>query len=219
MLEHKRILIFDFETTGLSGINDQIIEVGAILLEKDDSGMYKIAEELSTLVVADRPLSAKITEITNITDAMLLRNGIEQEAAFHKLFALYQDKDTLLVAYNIQFDLAFLISLFKKYHDNNFVLENDVLDVMAVYKDRQRFPHRLESAISKYRVSLPSTHRALDDAKATLAVLLKMREEKDNLKQYVNVVGYNAKYGVSGIKLPHVKYLAQRGGLREIEKR
>ncbi|HBG33733.1 MAG TPA: hypothetical protein DDW82_08595, partial [Acholeplasmataceae bacterium] len=31
MLKHQKILLFDFETTGLSGERDQIIEIGAIL--------------------------------------------------------------------------------------------------------------------------------------------------------------------------------------------
>ncbi|MBU1142167.1 MAG: hypothetical protein KKH92_00820, partial [Firmicutes bacterium] len=80
MLTHQRILLFDYETTGLSGQYDQIIEIGAIALERVN-GQYKIVEELSTLVLADRPLPEKITEITKITDEMLLREGITQEEA------------------------------------------------------------------------------------------------------------------------------------------
>jgi len=45
-----------------------------------------------------------------------------------------------------------------------------------------------------------------------------MNAELSNLKKYVNVIGYNAKYGVNGVRLPHVKYIAQKGGYREIEK-
>jgi hypothetical protein len=44
-----------------------------------------------------------------------------------------------------------------------------------------------------------------------------MAEEKDNITHYVNKIGYNATYGLSGIKLPHVKYVSQKGGYREIE--
>ena len=53
-------------------------------------------------------------------------------------------------------------------------ITNDVLDVMAVYKDRHPFPHRLESAVEKYQVEVPNTHRALDDVKATVIALTKM---------------------------------------------
>lgn len=217
MLQHKKILLFDFETTGLYADRDQIIEIGAILLDKTESGQYQVVDELSTLVLADRPLPPKIIEITHITDEMLLRDGITQEEAFHRFFKMYQE-DTLLVAYNIQFDLSFLIHFFRKYWDSRYQFKNDILDVMAVYKDRHRYPHRLDQAVQTYGVEVPNTHRALDDIKATLEALKKMGQELDNLTKYVNVIGYNSTYGVSGIKLPHVKYIAQKGGYREIEK-
>jgi len=217
MLKHQKILLFDFETTGLSGERDQIIEIGAILLERVND-QYRVCEEVSALVLADRPLPEKIIEITHITDEMLLRDGITQEMACHRLFNMYKDENTLLVAYNIQFDLSFLTSLFRKYKDRNFTIKNDILDVMAIYKDRQRYPHRLDNAVSTYQIEIPNTHRALDDIKATLEVLKKMSQELDNIEKYVNVIGFNASYGVSGQRLAHVKYVAQKGGYREIEK-
>ena len=51
-----------------------------------------------------------------------------------------------------------------------------------------------------------------------LQVLLKMKNEKNNINKYINVIGFNPKYGVSGPKLPHVKYVGQYGGRGEIEK-
>ena len=216
MLQQKKILLFDFETTGLSAESSQIIEIGAILLEKTESGKYQLINELSTLVLADGPLPSKIVEITHITDEMLLRDGITQEEAFHQFFKMYSE-DALLVAYNIQFDLSFLHQMFKRHWNPQYQIKNDILDVMAVYKDRHRFPHRLDQAVETYMVDVPNTHRALDDIKATLAALYKMGQEKDNLDKYVNVIGYNSKYGVSGLRLPHVKYVAQKGGYREIE--
>lgn len=216
MLNHQRILLFDFETTGLNGFTDQIIEIGAIVLEKNQ-GIYQITHEFETLVMANRPLPAKITEITHITDEMLLREGITQEDAFQRLFELYQDEKTLLIAYNIQFDLLFLQTLFRKFHSPLYSIRNDILDVMAIYKDRHPFPHRLESCVKTYQVRVPNTHRALDDIKATYEALIKMAEEKNNIMKYVNVIGYHSTYGLSGIRLPHVRYVAQKGGYREIE--
>ncbi|RJX24970.1 MAG: 3'-5' exonuclease [Acholeplasma sp.] len=216
MLNHNRVLLFDFETTGLNGFTDQIIEIGAIVLEKNQD-RYEITHEFETLVMADRPLSAKITEITHITDEMLLRDGVTQEEAFQRLFELYKDEKTLLIAYNIQFDLLFLQTLFRKFHSPLYNIRNDILDVMAIYKDRHRFPHRLESCVATYQVSVPNTHRALDDIKATYEALTKMALERDNIDKYVNVIGYNSNYGLSGIRLPHVRYIAQKGGYREIE--
>ena len=217
MFDHDRILLFDFETTGLNPMHDQIIEIGAIVLEKKDGG-YVVTNEMQELVMADRPLPPKITDITHITDEMLLREGIPQEEACHKLLDLYQDEKTLLIAYNIQFDIGFLTSLFRKYWNQSFWIKNDLLDVMAVYKDRHSYPHRLESAVATYQVEEPNTHRALDDIKATLEVLKRMNDSKPNIKYYVNKIGFNPKYNLSGIKLPHVTYVAQYGGRGEIER-
>ncbi len=218
MFTHDRILLFDFETTGLNAMRDQIIEIGAIVLERVN-GTYVVTGDMQELVMADGPLPPKITDITHITDEMLLREGIPQEEACHKLLELYKDEKTLLVAYNIQFDIGFLTSLFRKYWQPNFWIKNDLLDVMAVYKDRHGYPHRLESAVATYHIEEPNTHRALDDIKATLEVLKRMNDIQPNISLYVNKIGYNQKYGVSGIKLTHVQYIAQYGGRREIEKK
>ncbi len=217
MFDHDTVLLFDFETTGLNPMRDQIIEIGAIVLEKVN-GSYTITQTLQELVMADGPLPSKITDITHITDDMLLREGITQEEACHKLLDLYQDEKTLLVAYNIQFDLGFMTALFRKYWRSNFWIKNDLLDVMAVYKDRHAYPHRLQNAVATYHIAEPNTHRALDDIKATLEVLKRMNDDKPNIKYYVNKIGFNPKYNVSGIKLPHVTYVAQYGGRGEIER-
>jgi DNA polymerase III subunit epsilon len=216
MVKHDRILLFDFETTGLYPDREQIIEIGAILLEKQN-GIYVEIESFDDLLIADKPLSSKIIEITHITDDMLLRDGIEQEVACHKFLNLMEG-NPLLVAYNIQFDLSFLHYFIRRYVDPNFEIKNDILDVMAVYKDRHKYPHRLDQAVATYQANVLNTHRAIDDIRATFDVLKKMDQELPNLDKYVNVIGYNKKYGVNGIRLPHVKYVAQYGGYREIEK-
>ena len=216
MLKHDKILLFDFETTGLDARFEEIIEVGAVLLKRVD-GQYKVVDELSLLVQPHKRLPDKIVEITHITDEMLLREGVTQEEAFQRFFEMYKDEHTLLVAYNILFDLSFMIEWMKKYHNRHFILKNDILDVMAIYKDRHLFPHRLEAAVKTYMILEPNTHRALDDIKATLEVLKKMALEKDNVEKYVNVIGYNPKYRVT-LQIPYVTYVAQRGGQLEIEK-
>jgi len=217
MFKNKRVLLFDFETTGLNAAYEQIIEIGAIVLELRN-GKYEIIEELSTLVEAQKPLSPKIIEITHITDEMLLRDGIPESVAFQKLFDMYQDENTLLIAYNILFDLSFLQALFRKYYQPQFEIKNDILDVMAIYKDRHRYPHRLESAVQTYQINIKNTHRALDDIKATYEVIKALQVEQPNIKHYVNKIGFNPKYGIKGQKMPHVQYIAQYGGRREIEK-
>ena len=63
-------------------------------------------------------------------------------------------------------------TLFKRHWNTLFSIKNDVLDVMAIYKDRHRFPHRLDNCVQTYGVDVKNTHRALDDIKATFRLNL-----------------------------------------------
>ena len=55
-----------------------------------------------------------------------------------------------------------------------------------------------------------NSHRAVDDVLATLAVMEKMEEEKDDLLRYVNLFGYIAKYGIDGKPIGSVTYKPQQ---------
>ncbi len=221
MLKNKYnyILAFDFETTGLSCHNDRIIEIGAILLEKNESGNFHIIDELNVLIKQDLLLPEKIIEITGITDKLLQEEGISEEQALEKFRKLHR-KDALLVAYNLSFDYSFLTTLYRRQLGiPDLYVKNDLLDVMAVYKDRHPYPHRLENAVLKYNVSVKSTHRALDDVKATLELLVRLTQEKNTILKYVNVIGYNPKYGPPKFRSPYVSYVPQYGNRLELEKR
>lgn len=215
---YNHIIVFDFETTGLSPINDRIIEIGALLIEREDKN-FKIKKELNVLIKQNKPLPEKIVEITNITDELLNKEGISESEAFHHFLSIYK-KEALLVAYNLSFDYAFLVELFRRqFNDKELFLSNDLLDVMAIYKDRHPYPHRLESVVKTYKIKIPNTHRALDDTKATLMGLIKMQEERNTITKYINVIGYNPRYGPPKYRAPHVSYVAQYGNRLELEKR
>lgn len=219
-LEYKKILVFDFETTGLTPKRDKVIEVGAILLEKIDD-TYEIVQEIDYLIKQQTPITDFISNLTGITNEMLERDGVEEEYAFRQLDNLI-DEDTLLVAYNLSFDIGFLSALYKTYVAHNFLIQNDILDCMAVYKDRYPYPHKLESAVSRFELTNNQAHRASEDAKATFKVLECLASEENNLKLYINVLGYNKKYALPDRTYfkKHIELVAQGfNGYREIEKR
>ena len=88
----------------------------------------------------------------------------------------------------------------------------DKLDLLTVYKDRHSYPHKLCNAIEVYGLSdqVVNSHRAVDDVVATVAVMKAMEQEKDDLERYVNLFGYNPKYGVGGKPIRSVTYKPQR---------
>ena len=55
-----------------------------------------------------------------------------------------------------------------------------------------------------------NSHRAVDDVIATLAVMEEMEREKDDFLDYVNLFGYNPKYGISGKPISSVTYKPQK---------
>ena len=88
----------------------------------------------------------------------------------------------------------------------------DKLDLLTVYKDRHSYPHKLCNAIEVYGLEdeVVNSHRAVDDVIATVAVMREMEAEKDDLMCYVNLFGYNPKYGISGKPIRSVTYKPQK---------
>ena len=87
----------------------------------------------------------------------------------------------------------------------------DYLDSLTVYKDRRAYPHKLANAILTYKLEdkVQNSHRAIDDVAALFEVCKAMDAERSDLLSYVNVFGYNPKYGVSGKRIEKVAYWPQ----------
>ena len=119
---------------------------------------------------------------------------------------------TLLIAYNAHFDLSFLYYLLLRNGNVSILKGKDKLDLLTVYKDRHSYPHKLCNAIEVYGLQdkVVNSHRAVDDVIATVAVMEAMEEEKDDFLCYVNLFGYNPKYGISGKPIGSVTYKPQR---------
>ena len=105
-----------------------------------------------------------------------------------------QNGPTLMIAHNAQFDACFLRGLLR----GQKVGRIDWLDSLTVYKDRRAYPHKLANAIIAYDLTgkVQNSHRAMDD-------------EREDLGSYVNLFGYNPKYGVSGRRIVGVRYEPQ----------
>ena len=202
------IVFFDTETSGLDTAREQIIELAAVCIDKN--GMIDEMDEFVKMPEGKR-LDPKIIELTHITDEMLEKYGISPTDAARRFHSLIEGKgrrSVLLIAHNAQFDLEFT-RLFLKGHKFNTALK--FLDTVTVYKDRAPYPHRLETAITHYGLEdkVQNSHRAIDDVKALVEVTRAMNEERPDLQDYVNLFGYNEKYGAPKIKIAGVTYKPQ----------
>ncbi len=212
----KTVIVFDTETTGTDCRKNEIIELGAVKFE-NKNGVFKRVSGLELLIklAPGEKLPPEIIELTGITDEMLSGDGVEREDACGEIADFFSGEDRLLVAYNAQFDLCFLYYLLKKYGREELLKGVTMLDALTVYKDRRPYPHRLFNAIEAYGVDAENTHRAIDDAHAAWEVLLKMREEEDDLDRYLNLFGYNPKYGVPRPGISSITYVPQYYDVKE----
>lgn len=210
--KYDRLVLFDTETTGLSFPRDEIIEFAAIVVELAE-GAPKVIREYDQLVALSPGgfVPPKIEQLTGISTQDLRERGLPKARVARDIAEMIRG-NTLLLAYNAHFDLSFLFYFLLRHGDPAILKGKDKLDLLTVYKDRRPFPHKLTNAISAYGLSgqVVNSHRAVDDVLATLKVMEKMEEEKDDLIHYVNLFGYIAKYGIDGKPIGSVTYKPQQ---------
>ena len=209
--KYDRLVLLDTETTGLDYCRDEIIEFSAVAVERKN-GEAAVVEEYDQLVALSPGgfVPPKIQQLTGISTQDLRERGISKTRLCRDIAQLFRG-NTLLLAYNAHFDLSFLFYLLLRSGDPAILKGKDKLDLLTVYKDRHSYPHRLASAIEQYGLSgkVVNSHRAIDDVLATVAVMEAMEEERDDLECYVNLFGYNPKYGVEGKPIGSVTYKPQ----------
>ena len=210
------LIFFDTETTGVDCKKDTIIEFAALKVTPDDN-THRIESELSSLIrLPDgRKLPQKITDLTGITETMLQQNGKSMAEVCESIANFIDNPKTLLIAYNAQFDLCFLYFFLNRFKCADILKQLKMLDVLSIYRDRRDYPHKLSDAANAFGIEYYGAHRAIDDTKTMLDVLVAMEKEKDDLDSYINLFGYNPKYGVSGPKISSITYIPQSFNRRE----
>ncbi len=209
--KYDKLVLFDTETTGLQFARDEIIEFAAVVVE-ERNGKAEIVREYDELIslTPGNTVPDKIRELTGISTEDILEKGISKEQVCGDIAEMFAG-NTLLLAYNAHFDLSFLFYLLLRNGDVSALKGKDKLDLLTVYKDRHSYPHKLCNAIDVYGLSgsVVNSHRAVDDVIATVAVMKAMEQETDDLINYVNLFGYNPKYGVDGKPIGSVTYRPQ----------
>ena len=210
--KYDRLMLFDTETTGLLYSRDEIIEFAAVVVEKQN-GEITVVEEYDQLIALSPGgfVPPQIEQLTGITNEDLRSRGIPKTRLCCDIARMIEG-NTLLLAYNAHFDLSFLFYLLLRDGDPAILKGKDKLDLLTVYKDRHSYPHKLCNAIEVYGLAdqVVNSHRAVDDVLATVEVMKAMEAGKADLECYVNLFGYNPKYGVEGKPIGSVTYKPQR---------
>ena len=157
------IVAIDIETTGLNEDRDAIIEIGAVKFKG-----HRVEDEWSTVINPGRHIPEFITGLTGISDAEV-RNAPRFRDIAHELNAFVGNAP--VVGHNVRFDLGFLQKggLF----ENNEVI--DTYELAAVLMPTAS-RYNLGSLGKQLGILLPATHRALDDARVTMAAFNRLYE-------------------------------------------
>ena len=210
--KYDKLFLFDTETTGLIYSRDEIIEFAAVVLERRN-GEVVVTEEYDELITLSPGgfVPAQIEALTGISNQDIRERGIPKTRVCCDIARMIGG-NTLLLAYNAHFDLSFLFYLLLHNGDPQILRGKDKLDLLTVYKDRHSYPHKLCNAIEAYGLSgkVVNSHRAVDDVLATVEVMKAMEAERDDLCRYLNLFGYNPKYGISGKPIGSITYKPQR---------
>ena len=219
---YDKLVLFDTETTGLFYSRDEIIEFAAVVVECVN-GQPTVIQEYDQLVALSPGgfVPPKIQELTGISTQDLRERGLPKTRVARDVGEMIKG-NTLLLAYNAHFDLSFLYYFLLRDGDPMVLRGKDKLDLLTVYKDRRPYPHKLCCAIDAYGLTgkFVNSHRAVDDVIATTAVAMEMERERDDLDKYINLFGYNPKYGIEGKPIGSVTYKPQpynpKGPLYEV---
>ena len=156
----------DLETTGLDPKRDKIIEIGAVRVERGE-----ITEEWETFVDPGQKLPVRIVELTGIRDGDLSGAKPVREI-LPELFAFLGDN--VLRGHSILFDFSFLK---KAAVNEKLIFERQGIDTLKIAR---KYLKDLESrslgALCRHYGIPHSAHRALGDARATVALYQKLAE-------------------------------------------
>ena len=160
--------VLDLETTGFSPVTEKITEIG-IMKYKDG----KVIDQFSCFVNPEKPIPARVVEVTNITDDMV-RNAETIEKVFPKMLEFI--KGSVLVAHNAGFDVGFLKHNARVLgYDFDFTYLDTLSLAQEVFPDFKTY--KLGRIAKNLGIKVEVAHRALDDVDTTVKVFEVMLEK------------------------------------------
>jgi DNA polymerase-3 subunit epsilon/ATP-dependent DNA helicase DinG len=158
------IVAIDIETTGLNDERDAIIEIGAVKFKG-----HRVEAEWTSVINPGRHIPEFITGLTGISDAET-RNAPKLRDVIHEIEAFVGDAP--VVGHNIRFDLGFIQKQAGVLHNNEVIDTYELAAVLMPTASR----YNLGALGKQLGILLPATHRALDDARVTMAAFNKLYE-------------------------------------------
>ena len=176
---YDEIIIYDLESTGLSTINDRIIQFAAVKFKVINNKYLELIEEYNQYINPGFAVSEKIEELTGITNEFLFDKPFEDEV-FRKIKDFIGDNVCVCGYNNNKFDDKMMESLYKRYNEEfcpSMSLDTFLMCRDIISKDKVS-SFKLCELIKYYNLDKGiEFHNAIDDVKATGLLLNKFIEE------------------------------------------
>ncbi len=162
-------IVLDFETTGLSSLQNQIIELAAIYVERGVP-----TERLQYLIRYEGTLPVEIVHLTGLTDGQLQQDGVQLAVAVQALLEFIEDLP--IVCHNARFEQDFFKAActWCSLHTpgNRFIDTLHMAQLLLPKLDSYKLPQ-----VAAYLdIPYSSAHRALPDCETTNAVYAKLKQ-------------------------------------------
>ncbi len=197
-------VVFDLETTGLSAVNNRIIEIGAVKVEKG-----KITDRFSTFVNPKEPIPFQIEQLTSISDEMVLDAPVIEEVLPEFLQFC---EGAVLIAHNASFDAGFIEENCRRMDiPTDFTVGDTVAMARILLPNLGKM--KLDNVAKALNIPLGHHHRAVDDAACTADIFVKFLEmfrERDvtDLDQ-INELGRSNEAAIKKLPTYHIIILAK----------
>nr|WP_312870718.1 DEDD exonuclease domain-containing protein [Gordonia asplenii] len=167
------LVVVDLETTG-GAVTDAITEIGAVRIQRGE-----VVGEFATLVDPGRDIPPQIVTLTGITTAMV--TSAPTIASVLPAFVEFA-RGAVLVAHNARFDTGFLRRGLQSLDlDWPFAATLCTVAMARRILSRDEAPTvKLAALADLFDVATRPTHRALDDARATVEVFYRLLERVGN---------------------------------------
>lgn len=153
------LVFLDIETTGFSPWQHEIIELGAVRLDRGST------REFQSLIKPEKDPSSEILELTGIE-----KRELEKAPTLKEVWPEFMNfiAGSIVVAHNAAFDLNFL-RFWGERVGHSPPLELGSIDTLSLSRalNKDLRSHSLGALTRKFNINLDNHHRALADARAT----------------------------------------------------
>jgi DNA polymerase-3 subunit epsilon len=158
----KNGILLDVETTGLDTQRDEVIELAMVKFTYlPDDRIAQITDTFSSFNEPQNPIPPEITDLTGISDEMVLGHRVDPEAV-----AAFAADAGVVIAHSANFDRKFAERYWPLFEQKAWACSATEIEWRAMGFDGSRLGHLL-AGVGLFH----QAHRAIDDCRALVEIL------------------------------------------------